>query len=83
VREAGPPIAIDPAEWTIVRAVLARHVPGREVWAFGSRARRTARRHSDLDLAVIAVAPIPNAVLAAMAEDFSNSDLPWKVDVLD
>lgn len=38
--------------WEIVRAILRRRVPGHEVWAFGSRAKQTAKPHSDLDLAV-------------------------------
>jgi type I restriction enzyme S subunit len=27
--------------------------------------------------------PLPLAVRAALADDFSESDLPWKVDVID
>ncbi len=69
--------------WEIVRAILRRRVPGHEVWAFGSRARQTAKPHSDLDLAVITAQPLPLAVGAALAEDFSESDLPWRVDVVD
>ncbi len=69
--------------WEIVRAILRRRMPGHEVWAFGSRARQTAKPHSDLDLAVITAQPLPLAVGAALAEDFSESDLPWRVDVVD
>jgi type I restriction enzyme S subunit len=78
-----PPIDIRPEHWTIVRGILDKHVPGYAVWAFGSRARHTARQYSDLDLAVITETPLPGAVTAALAEDFTESDLPWKVDVLD
>lgn len=78
-----PPIDIRPDHWAIVRDILRRHVPGREVWAFGSRARGTAKRYSDLDLAVITDEPLPTAVMAALVDDFSESDLPWRVDVVD
>jgi type I restriction enzyme S subunit len=81
--DSRPPIDILPDDWRIVQAILAKHVPALEVWAFGSRARHTARQYSDLDLAVIADTPVPNDVIAAMADDFSESDLPWKVDILD
>jgi len=48
-----PPIDLNPRYWEIVRDILARHVPQYEVWAFGSRARRTAKEYSDLDLVII------------------------------
>ena len=48
-----PPIDVSPEEWRIIRDILRKHVADREVWAFGSRAKRTARRYSDLDLAII------------------------------
>lgn len=78
-----PPTDIRPDHWAIVRDILRRHVPGREVWAFGSRARGTAKRYSDLDLAVIGDEALPMAVMAALADEFSESDLPWRVDVVD
>lgn len=78
-----PPIDIHPDHWAIVREILRRHVPRHEVWAFGSRAKHTAKRYSDLDLAVITDAPLASAVITALQDDFSESDLPWKVDVLD
>lgn len=78
-----PPIDITPSEWEIVRDILHRHVPVREVWAFGSRARRAAKPWSDLDLVILGDEPLPLSVLAGLDEDFSDSDLPWKVDVLD
>ena len=58
-------------------------MPGREVWAFGSRARHCAKPYSDLDLAVIGVEPLSLDALAALNEAFAESDLPWKVDVVD
>ena len=78
-----PCIDIRPDHWVIVREILRKHVPGYTVWAFGSRARGTAKRYSDLDLAVIADEPLPMAVSAALVDAFSESDLPWKVDVVD
>jgi len=78
-----PPIDISPANWKIVGTILQRHVPQREVWAFGSRVKRTARKYSDLDLAVMGEEPLALTVAAALAEDFAESDLPFKVDVID
>lgn len=67
----------------IVQDVLRKHVPQHEVWAFGSRVTRTAKPYSDLDLVVMTDRPLPLAVSAALEDDFSASDLPWKVDVVD
>ncbi len=78
-----PPIDISPANWEIVREILSRHVPDREVWAFGSRATWTAKEYSDLDLAVIGDQPLGLAVSAGLADDFARSDLPFKVDAVD
>lgn len=66
-----------------VEAILHAHVPGREVWAFGSRARCCAKPYSDLDLAIMGEEAISLDTLAALNEAFAESDLPWKVDVVD
>jgi predicted nucleotidyltransferase len=78
-----PPIDIAPADWAIVRDILQKHVPDRDVWAFGSRAKGTAKMYSDLDLAVITDTPLSFDVSGALREDFSDSDLPWRVDIVD
>ncbi|HQT65422.1 MAG: hypothetical protein B7Z75_13195 [Acidocella sp. 20-57-95] len=78
-----PSLTITPPQWAIVQEILHKHVPHCEVWAFGSRAKGTAKAFSDLDLAIIAEARLPNGVTAAMADDFTESDLPWKVDIVE
>ena len=78
-----PLIDIRPDHWAIVADILRRHVPDREVWAFGSRATWNAKEYSDLDLAVIGETPLSLSVSAALADDFAESDLPFKVDVVD
>ena len=69
--------------WEIVRDILHKHVPEYEVWAFGSRAKWTAKPHSDLDLAIITDHALSLAISAALEDAFSESDLPWKVDIVD
>ncbi len=78
-----PPVQISAKEWRIVQSILRQHVPERTVWCFGSRARRQARPYSDLDLAVISEQPLSLDLLARLGEAFSESDLPWKVDLVD
>jgi len=78
-----PPIDISREDWRIIRDILRKYVPEQEVWAFGSRAKRTAWTYSDLDLAIITETALPFNVRGDMAEDFSESDLPFRVDILD
>ena len=64
----------------ILRANLPQNP---KVWVFGSRATGRARRYSDLDLAIDAGRPLTLDEIAGLAEAFSDSDLPYKVDVVD
>lgn len=66
-----------------VRRILAAEVPDCEVRAFGSRVTGTARRFSDLDLAVVPPASLDPRRLDALRDAFAASDLPVRVDVLD
>lgn len=57
--------------WRVVLDIL-RLLPGAEVWAFGSRAKGTAKPHSDLDLAVVGVQPMSLDAAAQLREAFSD-----------
>ncbi|MCA3083765.1 MAG: restriction endonuclease subunit S, partial [Rhodocyclaceae bacterium] len=74
---------IRPDHLEIVQGILKKYVPLCEVWAFGSRAKWTAKEYSDLDLAIITDRPLSLDVSASLSDDFSESDLPWRVDVVD
>ena len=80
---AQPLIDISPENWQIVREILQRYVPDREVWAFGSRAKWTAKEFSDLDLAIIGDTPLSIALTADMKEAFQESALPFMIDIVD
>ncbi|MGV4878169.1 nucleotidyltransferase family protein [Acetobacter indonesiensis] len=76
-------IDITPEEQAIVLRILNEIVPNREVRAFGSRVTGKAKPFSDLDLAIMGDEPLSLETRARLEEVFSESDLPWKVDVLD
>ncbi|RBM08555.1 nucleotidyltransferase family protein [Novacetimonas cocois] len=76
-------IDITPEERAIVLRILHEIVPDREVRAFGSRVTGDAKPFSDFDLAVMGNELLPLETRARLEEAFSESDLPWKVDVLD
>lgn len=78
-----PLIDISTENWQIVRDILQRYVPDREVWAFGSRVKWTAKEFSDLDIAIIGDKPLSIALTADLREAFQESALPFKVDIVD
>ncbi len=60
-----------------LRGVRAR------VYLFGSRATGTARRTSDIDVAVMPQVPLPRGVLSAIREALDESDVLLPVDLVD
>lgn len=78
-----PLIDITPAQWSILSELLHRLLPSYTVWAFGSRARWTAKPHSDLDLAVITEQALDWRISAELTDALAESDLPFKVDIVD
>lgn len=78
-----PGLSVTPSEWEVVRAILLRHVREREIWAFGSRVRGTAKPFSDLDLAILGNQALPPGIRTDLADDFAESDLPYKVDLIE
>lgn len=67
----------------LIRRILKKHISDRHVSAFGSRVQGTAKPFSDLDLAVMGEKPLELSVLSALQYDFSESDLPYRIDLVD
>jgi type I restriction enzyme S subunit len=68
----------------IVRDVLRTHLPaGVRAYVFGSRAHGSARQYSDLDLALEWDRPLGLGLIGAITDALSESDLPYKVDIVD
>lgn len=68
----------------LVLGILAAHLPqGSAMWVFGSRATGRARPFSDLDLAIDAGRRLTLDEIATLVEEFTESDLPYKVDIVD
>lgn len=73
-------IHVTPEELLIITKILKGYPP---CYVFGSRAKGTQKRFSDLDLCFKGNTPIPDAVIAELEEKFSESNLPFKVDIID
>ena len=63
--------------------ILARHLPGREVQLFGSRANGTAKPHSDIDLVIMGDESLPVTTMRILRDAFDDSDLPFQVDLVE
>lgn len=74
---------IQPQHLVIVQQILQTYLPNYEVWAFGSRVKETATTFSDLDLVIISEQPLDLRTLCQVENAFSESDLPYTVDVVD
>ena len=64
----------------LVLELTGKHLPGVEVWAYGSRVRGNPRRYSDLDL-VAFTEPGQSAQANDLREALEESDLPIRVDL--
>lgn len=77
-------IAISDDQRKIILQILKNNFPEDKYYIFGSRAtHRLLKPFSDLDIAIESKLRIDPSDLAKAAEDFSSSDLPFKVDLVD
>ena len=76
-------IDIKPVHLETIKRILTEHVPDCEVRAYGSRVTRTAKKYSDLDLAVVGKARLDSRQTYRLREAFEESDIPFRVEVLD
>ncbi len=67
----------------IVLDILNKYVPSCEVRVFGSRYKWTAKDYSDLDIAIVGKEILNWKLIADIKEAFQESELPYRVDVLD
>lgn len=79
-----PPIDIRPCDLKIVQQILRNTLPvNAKVWVFGSRSTWKTKKSSDLDLAIDAGRPLTREENSTLEEIFDESDLPYKVDMVD
>jgi len=76
-------IDISPEHLEIVKTILSDFVPDCEVRVFGSRCHGTARKSSDLDLCICGNEKLDWKLFANLKDALMESDLPFRVDLLD
>jgi len=80
-----PKLNFQPNHLRLLLAILQRHAPEAEVWAYGSRVNGSGHDGSDLDLVLRHPRNTnqPQKQIGALREALSESNLPMLVDVLD
>jgi predicted nucleotidyltransferase len=76
-------ICVSENELDIILDIIKTYAQNYEVWAFGSRYKWTSKDYSDLDLAVVGAKKLPKGVIDNLKQAFEESELPFRVDVLD
>ena len=68
-----------------IERLLREHLPGVEVWAYGSRTNGENHDASDLDLVLRGpgLAPLPSDALRRLHEAFRESNIPFFVEARD
>lgn len=76
-------VDLPPDHLEIILRILAQHVPDAEARVFGSRVNGGAAKHSDIDIAIKDREKLTLTALSALANAFEESDLPFRVDIVD
>lgn len=76
-------IEISEQERETILSILNRYIPDAEAWVFGSRIKGTFKSYSDLDLLIIGKEKMSINSMGELREAFQESDLPFRVDLVD
>lgn len=71
------------SEIKIIKSILRELLPTAEVWIFGSRAQDQGGKYSDIDILLKIPKPIPFNVMFKLRDAFAESNLIFKVDLVD
>ncbi len=63
-----------------IRDILKKYPEVITVWLFGSRAKGTFKKGSDIDLAIMNEG-VNNEMISRIKSDFEASSLPYRVDI--
>ena len=66
---------------TLLTKILKAHLNKQQVYVFGSRAVHSAKKHSDIDICLVGD-KLSFQEVAKLKDVFSESDLPYFVDIV-
>ena len=65
----------------LIQTILKKHIPNAKTLLFGSRITEKTKPFSDIDLVIKTDFPLETLVLFNLREAFSESNLPYRVDL--
>ena len=71
-------LQLEEKHWNIIQQILSKYPY--EFYAYGSRVKGTARKFSDLDICF--QEEIPLSVISRLREEFTESNLPFEVELV-
>ena len=80
-----PQLDLKPRHRRQLESLLRNHLPGVEVWAYGSRVNGMSHEGSDLDLALRGpdLEPMPTGKLSELMDALRDATLPFLVETHD
>ena len=68
-----------------IKEIIFRFLDSKKykIFVFGSRASGKAKKYSDYDIGIIGKKSVPWHILAEIEEALEESDLPYRVDIVD
>lgn len=75
-------IDLDTKYITYINTVISKYLNEYKLFLFGSRAKGTAKKYSDIDLAIKADG-FTTSIKNRIEFEFENSTLPYEVDIVD
>lgn len=75
-------IDLDEKYIDFIKEVIGKYLQNCKIYLFGSRAKNTAKKYSDIDIALDCQS-LNDKILLNIKNDFENSTLPYEVDVVD
>ncbi len=76
-------ISVSSDELNIITNILNTYIKKGKVYAFGSRYKNNNRKFSDFDIAVDIGEKLSFELLNILQDAFEESDLPYRVDIID
>lgn len=76
------PLNVTQEQWQIIHKILYTLPEDTTIYFFGSRVTGNAKPFSDVDIALECPEPLHIRELAELEEAFTESDLPFKVDIV-
>ena len=67
----------------MLKTILAQYLPVDMVYIFGSRTTTSIKPFSDIDLIIMSEHPLPLNTMAQLINACEESDLPYKVDIVE